>query len=109
MPLSTLDDPEHWRGRAEEARTVAEQLSDAESKRTILRIANDYERMAEHENIRGSGGPPAPLSDTLCVHWSRLLCRTDGLMTTGRDLTQRTVCSARHAQAIHIPKTDGLP
>jgi hypothetical protein len=28
MLLSLLDDPEHWRSRAEESRTIAEQLSD---------------------------------------------------------------------------------
>jgi hypothetical protein len=52
MPESILDDPERWRERAEEARTLADQLSDPESKRTILRIANDYERMAEHAEVR---------------------------------------------------------
>jgi hypothetical protein len=40
MP-ALLDDPEHWRSRAEEARAVAEQLSDPEAKRTMLRIAAD--------------------------------------------------------------------
>jgi hypothetical protein len=44
---SLLDDPEHWRSRAEEAHSVAEQLSDPESKRTMLRITADYERLAE--------------------------------------------------------------
>jgi hypothetical protein len=52
MLLSLLDDPEHWRSRAEEARTIAEQLSDPESKRTMLRIADDYERLAEHAKLR---------------------------------------------------------
>jgi hypothetical protein len=54
MPSSVLDDPEHWRNRAEEARSVAEQLPDAESKRTMLRIASDYERLAEHAMLRAS-------------------------------------------------------
>jgi hypothetical protein len=44
---SLLDDPEHWRSRAEEARVFAEKLSDPESKCTMLRIAADYERLAE--------------------------------------------------------------
>ena len=58
MPLSLLDDPEHWRGRAEEARTLADQLSDTESKRTILRIADDYERLAEHAKRRAEKQRP---------------------------------------------------
>ena len=52
MASSLLDDPEHWRGRAEEARSVADQLSDAESKRMMLRIVADYERLAEHTKRR---------------------------------------------------------
>jgi hypothetical protein len=52
MPSSIIDDPEHWRSRAEEARSGAEQLSDPESKRTMLRIASDYERLAEHAELR---------------------------------------------------------
>ena len=47
MPVSILGDPEHWRTRAEEARTVAENLSNPELKRTMLRIASDYERLAK--------------------------------------------------------------
>jgi hypothetical protein len=49
---SLLDDPEHWRSRAEEARSVAEQLSDPEAKRTMLRIAGDYELLAEQAERR---------------------------------------------------------
>jgi hypothetical protein len=49
---SLLDDPEHWRSRAEEGRSVAEQLSDPEAKRTMLRIAADYELLAEQAERR---------------------------------------------------------
>jgi hypothetical protein len=58
---SLLDDPE--RSRAEEARVFAEKLSDPESKRTMLRIAADYERLAEAAERRTTKGiasdPPA--------------------------------------------------
>jgi hypothetical protein len=39
---SILDSPEHWLERAEKARSIAEQLSDAESRRMMLRIVEDY-------------------------------------------------------------------
>jgi hypothetical protein len=39
MPSSTLDDPDHWRNRAEDARGIAQQMSDPKSKRTVLRVA----------------------------------------------------------------------
>jgi hypothetical protein len=44
---SFIDDPQHWRARAEEARIVANQLSDSEAKAGMLRIAEDYERLAQ--------------------------------------------------------------
>ena len=51
---SVLDDPKHWLERAEEARSVADQLSDPESRRMMLRIAEDYERLANHARRRTS-------------------------------------------------------
>jgi hypothetical protein len=42
MPWRLLNDAKHWRDRAEEARTNAELMIDAEAKRMMLRIAADY-------------------------------------------------------------------
>ena len=47
MPDSILDDANHWRARAEQARALAEQMAKPEAKQTILRIAQDYDRLAE--------------------------------------------------------------
>jgi hypothetical protein len=44
MPART-DNPEFWRFRAEEARTIA--AVDAEAKGIMLRIADDYERIVK--------------------------------------------------------------
>ena len=41
-----LNDPEHWRKRASEARARAELIADSEAKMTMLSIANDYEKLA---------------------------------------------------------------
>jgi hypothetical protein len=51
-----LDDPKHWQERAEEARSIAEQLKDAESRRMLLRISDDYERLAAHARARMKPG-----------------------------------------------------
>jgi len=40
-------DPKLWRHRAEEARNVADSLDDPDRKRTMLKIAEEYERLAE--------------------------------------------------------------
>jgi hypothetical protein len=44
--MSKVSDPQHWRRRAEETRTLADQLTDAEAKRKMLKIAEDYETLA---------------------------------------------------------------
>jgi len=41
MPASFINDPAHRRQRAEEARTVAEQMNEPQSKEAMLRIAKD--------------------------------------------------------------------
>jgi len=40
-------DPEHWRFRAEETRTVADQMTHEEARTIMRRIANDYDRLAK--------------------------------------------------------------
>jgi hypothetical protein len=52
-----LGNVEYWKTRAKEARVIAQRIPHAESRETMLRIANDYERMAElaEERLRTSG------------------------------------------------------
>ena len=40
-------DPEHWRFRAEEARTVADQMTHEGARTIMRRIAMDYDRLAK--------------------------------------------------------------
>jgi hypothetical protein len=47
-----LNDPAHWRLRAEETRLLASQLIDPEAKVTILKMADEYDRLAERALIR---------------------------------------------------------
>jgi hypothetical protein len=41
-----IDDASHWRQRAEEARTRAAELQVSEMREAMLRIAEDYDRLA---------------------------------------------------------------
>jgi len=52
MPLELLNNAEHWRNRAEEARVHAEQLTDPEAKRMMLAIAESYEKLAHRAGKR---------------------------------------------------------
>ena len=52
MEKIPINDPKHWRARAEEARTVAESLTDPDSKKAMLRIAKDYDELARRAERR---------------------------------------------------------
>ena len=46
------NDPGHWRFRAEEARTVADEMTHEESRTIMRRIANDYDRLARLAEVQ---------------------------------------------------------
>jgi hypothetical protein len=51
MP-SAVDVAERWRTLAAEARAAADQMTDPESKRALLSIAEGYERLARRAEAR---------------------------------------------------------
>ncbi len=57
MPATFINDPKHWRARAEEIRALADQMSDETSRQMMLRVASDYERLAERAEQRMRGSP----------------------------------------------------
>jgi hypothetical protein len=53
MPLAPhFNDPQHWLNRAEESRVLAEQMSDETAKEMMLRIADDYGKLAVRASVR---------------------------------------------------------
>lgn len=42
-----FESPEYWRGRASEAHAIADQMKDADARKTMLDIVKSYERLAE--------------------------------------------------------------
>jgi len=58
MSEHPINDPKHWHNRAKKARALAEQMDDPEAKRTMLKNANDYERLAERAEERATGRWP---------------------------------------------------
>jgi hypothetical protein len=55
MPASFINDPKHWRDRAEQMRTLAEAMKDQISREMVLRIAQDYEKLAQRAAERSKG------------------------------------------------------
>ena len=55
MTPTPIDDPAHWRQLAEEARRMADQLADPETKQMMLEIAASYEELAGIAEARAKG------------------------------------------------------
>ena len=53
MPAPAIDDPQHWRDSANEIRALVNDVKDEASKQKMLRIADDYERVAKRAEDRG--------------------------------------------------------
>ena len=49
MATSYINDPEHWRKRAEEARALANQMNDETAKQTMLSIAAARAKVAQSD------------------------------------------------------------
>ncbi len=59
-PLDYIyDDPEHWKDRADEVRATAGYVRDQETKQVLLRIAEQYDKLARiAEERRAKGREP---------------------------------------------------
>ena len=56
------DDPKHWRERGEQLRTLAEGLNDPDAKEQLLKLADDYERLASRAVERTANPGTAKLA-----------------------------------------------
>ena len=62
-----LNNAEHWRDRAEEARIHVEQLTDPNAKRMMLEIAQSYDKLATDAEERRSVGGKAHFVDLTAI------------------------------------------
>ena len=58
MTASHINDPDHWRKRAEEMRALAAEMHEPDTKAIMVRLAADYDKLAERAAQRADGHFP---------------------------------------------------
>ena len=69
MSTSSINDPKHWHDRAAEMRAISDTMNDIDTRATMLRLADDYDKLADRAAQRAGGeatprpsGASAPVS-----------------------------------------------
>jgi hypothetical protein len=55
MPSRLVDDPKQWRDRATDMRGLLDAVTDLDIKSKVLRLADDYDTLAERAEDRAGG------------------------------------------------------
>src|SRR6516165_3021744 len=58
MPASHVNDSKHWRNRAAQMRALSDMMKEVEAAATMLRLADDYDLLADRADIRSNAGVP---------------------------------------------------
>ena len=67
MTLQGLNDSKHWRDRAAEMRVLSGEMKDLEARTLMLKLANDYDKLADRAEQRASSDKapsPSPRAKT---------------------------------------------
>jgi hypothetical protein len=54
MALQGINDAKHWRDRAAQMRVLSEGMNDQEGQRMMLKLANDYDKLADRAEDRAA-------------------------------------------------------
>ena len=60
MTLQGLNDAKHWRDRAAEMRVLCGEMKDFEAQTLMLKLANDYDKLADRAEDRAGRDVPGP-------------------------------------------------
>ena len=55
-----IHDPQHWLDSAAEMRALSENMADVEARAIMLRLASDYEKLADRAEARDGKRPRQP-------------------------------------------------
>ena len=64
MSSHFINDPAHWRQRAEEMRVLADDMKDSETKAIMFRLAADYDKLAARAAKRADGAAATEAATT---------------------------------------------
>jgi hypothetical protein len=59
MSMSAINDPKHWHDRGAEMRVLSETMNDIDARATMLRLADDYDKLADRAALRANGEVPS--------------------------------------------------
>ena len=58
MPASHVNNSKHWRDRAAQMRALSDMMKDIDAVAIMLRLADDYDILADRADARSNGGVP---------------------------------------------------
>jgi len=60
MTVQGANDAKHWRDRAAEMRVLSNEMKDFEARTLMLKLANDYDKLAERAEKPAAHDAPGP-------------------------------------------------
>jgi uncharacterized protein YihD (DUF1040 family) len=60
MTLNHVIDVKHWRDRADEMLVLSMMMKDEEARAIMVRLSEDYEKLADRAAVRSNGSVPLP-------------------------------------------------
>ena len=60
MTVRGINDAKHWRDRAAEMRVLAEEMTNRDAGRMMIKLAADYDKLADRAEARAHSEEPIP-------------------------------------------------